>query len=344
MKVIHIDSEKYFGGGQNQIYLLNKYLLKNGVKSIVFCPENSPLFFKLKRNGYEVYPLNLKSVLNFIRRENPDILHIHSGKSLTISHIIKILNPNLKIVFTRRIARKIKFCFLRKFLIDAVICISEEVKKYMKKCFPENKIFVVFSGVEKNEEKISPPEWYERDKFIVGNIAHLFPYKDHITLIKGFYEFLKIYPDSLLVIMGEGSEREGILKVIDDLNIKEKVILKGFVPDATKYIRYFSVFVITSIHTEGLCSSIIDAFMQGVPVVATDAGGIKELVKDGITGILIEKKNPEKLKYALLKIREDMDFVKKIVKNAYNFSLNFTAEKMAEGNLRVYRKLRECIL
>jgi len=337
MKIIHIDSEKYFGGGQNQVYLLNKYLLKKGVKSIVICPLNSPLFKKLKEEKYEVIELNLKKILKAIGKEKI-ILHVHSGKALFISHILKILKPNIKVVFTRRITRKIKFFFLRKFLIDALICISEEIRKIFKD-FKEDRKFLIYSGIELEEKEVEKPYFYKENKFIVGNIAHLLPYKDHITLIKGFYEFLKEFKDSYLVIIGEGKEKEKILKVIRELKIEENVFLTGFLKDAVNYIKYFSVFVITSAYDEGLCSSIIEAFFRKVPVIATDTGGIKEIVKNMETGILIEKKNPIKLKEALIRIRNDENLRKKIIENAYKFSLNFTALKMAEENLKVYNKI-----
>lgn len=338
MKVVHIDSEKYFGGGQNQVYLLNKYLLKKGVKSVVFCPQNSPLFLKLKEK-YDVYPLSILNLVRYIKGEKPDILHVHSGRALTFSHILKILNPKISVVFTRRIAKGIKFCLLRKFLINGVVCISEEVKKNLVKCFPENRIFIVYSGMEKDEIFVPQPSWYKKDKFIIGNIGHLLPYKDHITLIRGFYEFLKIYPEAVLVIIGEGKERKKIEKLITELKIESKVFLTGFLPDAGAYIKYFSVFVITSAHTEGLCSSVIDSFMKKVPVIATDAGGIKELVKNNETGILIKIKDPESLKKALIKIKEDKEFVKYITQKAYQYSFQFTAEKMAERNLGVYKTI-----
>ncbi len=339
MKVVQIDAEKYFGGGQNQVCLLNRYLLKKGVKSVVFCPEGSPLFLKLKKENYEVYPLSLKNLLRYVKREKCDILHVHSGKSLTISHLLKVLNPGLKVVFTRRITKGIKLCFLRRFLIDAVICISKEVRKSLGRCFPDDRVFIVYSGIERKDKEVPDPDWYEKSKFIVGNIGYLKPYKDHITLIKGFYEFLKVHPDSLLVIIGEGSEREKIEKLVKKLKIEDKVVLTGFLPDAGSYIRYFSVFAITSAHTEGLCSSIIDAFMQRVPVIATETGGIKELVKNDETGILIGKRDPEALKASLIRIKENKKFVDKIVKNAYEYSFNFTAQKMANANLEIYNRL-----
>ncbi len=338
MKVIHIDSEKYFGGGQNQIYLLNKYLLRKNINSIVSCPENSFLFEKLKRENYKVIPLNIKEILKGMKKEKKIILHVHSGKSLLISHILKILKPKIKVVFTRRITKRIKFFFLRKFLIDALVCISEEVKKNFKD-FKKERIFIVPSGVEMEEKKIKKPFWYKEDKFIIGNIAHLLPYKDHITLVNGFYEFLKYFPDSYLVIIGEGKEKNRILKRVRELKIDDKVFLAGFLKDAKEYIKYFSVFVITSKEDEGLCSSIIDAFIKKVPVIATDTGGIKELVKNMETGILIEKKNPIAFKDALIRIKEDKNLREKIIKNAYEFSKNFTAFKMAEENLRVYKTL-----
>ncbi|MEO0231227.1 MAG: glycosyltransferase family 4 protein [candidate division WOR-3 bacterium] len=337
MKVIHLDGEKYFGGGQNQVYLLNKYLLKKGVKSIVSCPRGSFLFEKLKKENYKVIPLSIKEILREIE-EKEVILHVHSGKALLISHILKILKPKVKVVFTRRITKKIKFFFIRKFLIDAIICISEEIKKNFEN-FKKEKIFVIYSGVEMEEKEILKPPWYDEKKFIVGNIAHLLPYKDHITLINGFFEFLNYFPDSYLIIIGEGKEKKKILKRIKELKIDNKVFLTGFLKDAKEYIKYFSVFVITSKEDEGLCSSIIDAFIRKVPVIATDTGGIKELVKNMETGILIEKKNPSALKNALIKIKEDKKLREKIINNAYEFSKNFSALKMAEENLKVYENL-----
>lgn len=338
MKIIHIDSEKYFGGGQNQIYLLNKYLLRNKIKSIVSCPKDSFLFKKLKKENYEVVPLNIREILKEIKKERKIILHVHSGKALLFSHILKILKPKIKVVFTRRITKRIKFFFIRKFLIDAFICISEEIKKNFKD-FKKERIFVVYSGVEFEEKEIEKPFWYKENKFIVGNIAHLLPYKDHITLVDGFYEFLKYFPDSSLVIIGEGKEKKKILKRIKELKIEDKVFLTGFLNDAKEYIKYFSVFVITSKQDEGLCSSIIDAFIRKIPVIATNTGGIKELVKNMETGILIEKENPKDLKDALIRIKENKELRDKIIRNAYEFSKNFNVFKMVEGNLKVYKSL-----
>jgi len=342
MKILHIDLERYWGGGQNQVYLLNKFLLKRNINSYVFTPLNSPLYLRLNQEGFYVYPYTALSLILFIKRTKPDILHIHSGRGHFISHIAKLLYPDIKVVITRRIAKGIKFLPLRKHFIDAIICISEGVRNVFNNSgFDENRIFTIYSGVEKNSsyEAFEPPFWYNSKSFIVGNIAHLLPYKDHKTLITGFANFSKYVSDSKLIIIGEGKEREKLEILTKELSISNKVIFTGFLSNPERYIKYFSVFAITSVDTEGLCTSIIDAFFSGIPVIATDIDGIKELVLHKNTGLLIEKKNPQELEKALIEIKENEPLRKKITSNASNYALRFTAENMGMGNLTIYKRV-----
>ena len=93
--------------------------------------------------------------------------------------------------------------------------------------------------------------------------------------------------------------------------------------------------------TEGLGTSILDAFACQVPVVATAAGGIPELVIDRHTGMLCPIKDPENLAKAVLEVYKDTDLRKQLVKNASNYLLSFTKELMADKVLKVYKGIMD---
>ena len=132
----------------------------------------------------------------------------------------------------------------------------------------------------------------------------------------------------------------GFLKGLSKkLGVHERVVFTGFREDAEDFYSIFHLFVLSS-KEEGLCSSLVDAFLNGVPVVATNAGGVPELVLGGETGLLVEKENPKALASGIKWALEHYEEMLKMAKRAEEFATTrFTADAMVQGNYKVYRRL-----
>lgn len=139
-----------------------------------------------------------------------------------------------------------------------------------------------------------------QNAFIFGTLGRLVPNKDQKTLIQAFQTIAKENPNSLLVILGDGPLEEALKKQADSLGIKEQVIFKGFIPNGSRAMKAFDVFVLPSIQ-EAFGMVLIEAMSAKVPIIAAKSHGIPEVM--GETGFLVEKNNPQQLESIMIKMK-----------------------------------------
>jgi sugar transferase (PEP-CTERM/EpsH1 system associated) len=131
---------------------------------------------------------------------------------------------------------------------------------------------------------------------LVGNVARLDRVKDHAALIAAF----KIMRDrarhgnTRLIIVGDGPQREQLEKQIADLDLQETVRLLGHRDDVAELLAECDLFVLSSI-AEGMPVTLLEAIAVGLPVIATDVGGVASVVEDGVTGALVPPGDPHVL-------------------------------------------------
>ncbi|MCD6412696.1 MAG: glycosyltransferase family 4 protein, partial [Elusimicrobia bacterium] len=225
---------------------------------------------------------------------------------------------------------------------NRIIVVSNAVKKILiEDGIPEGKIDVVYSGIDL-ADFVNLDGGYLRkefnirkDEFIIGNIAALTEQKDHETLLRGVY-LLDI--DFKLFIVGEGHLRKKLERLSEKLKIKDRVIFTGFRKDARNFLKIFDLFVLTS-KWEALGTSILDAMATGVAVVATNVGGISEMIEDGINGFLVPPRNPRKMSEKIRALVKDTALRKKFSKNGRRKVMEFTVEKMVSKTYEAYKKL-----
>ncbi|MCK4591607.1 MAG: glycosyltransferase, partial [Candidatus Latescibacteria bacterium] len=141
--------------------------------------------------------------------------------------------------------------------------------------------------------------------------------------------------------VGEGKEAGRLRQLTAELDLGDSVIFTGFREDIPRLLSLFDVFVISS-YLEGLCTSILDAMAAGVPVVATETGGIPEVVKDEENGILVPPRDPKRLAEGVLRVLNDSNLAQGMVKAGHSTVRRFSAEQMAKKTEEIYRSvLRE---
>lgn len=224
--------------------------------------------------------------------------------------------------------------------IDGVIAVSNGIAECLRGLFPKNKekISVIYNAIISD----SPEEnFISQDLSFPGvtiptilSVGRLEKEKSYETLIQAF-AILSKKINCRLIILGEGSERIKLQKLIKDLSLSDKVELKGFVTNPRDYMLKSSVFVSSSI-SEALSTVIVEALGVGTPVVATDCNyGSSEILENGRYGKLVPIKNPEMLAAAIeetLVTPPDRDLLKKR-------SLDFTVEKSTEQYLNLIEKI-----
>jgi glycosyltransferase involved in cell wall biosynthesis len=141
------------------------------------------------------------------------------------------------------------------------------------------------------------------------------------------------------VILGEGELREHLQKQVHEHRLEKHVLLPGFRTDVLGCLKAFDLFVMSSV-TEGLGTSLLDAMAASRPIVATAAGGIPEIVEDGVNGLLVPPRDHHALAEAIVRALEDVALRQRMGAAGWTrVNERFTVERMVSSTAAVYERL-----
>lgn len=288
------------------------------------------------------YGSYINSLKKIILDFKPDIVHVHGAHELMF--IAKKVMPSVNLLFTCHgynsdysfLDYKLSAFFSNKYS-NKVIAVSEYEKKNLVKAgILEDKVVVIHNGIREKGEKRDLP--IKVDGFIIGTCARLTKKKGINYLIEAFQKVRVYYKDVHLVIIGDGEERVNLERLITKDN-KNYIHFLGNLEEASSYFHNFHLFVLPSLN-EPFGIVILEAMSQKLPVIATNVGGIPEIIVDGESGLLVPPKNSEKLAEAVLMLIQNKELRIRIGENGYiRFKEKFTIEKMVEKTISVYEEI-----
>jgi glycosyltransferase involved in cell wall biosynthesis len=191
---------------------------------------------------------------------------------------------------------------------------------------------------ELSKESIEHP-WFDNSAVpVVLAAGRLSKAKDYPTILEAVSLILKekkVY----FAILGEGEERKNLENIIQELGIKNNVVLLGFQKNPYKYMAKTTIFALSSV-LEGFPTVLVEAMACGAPVVSTDCqAGPNEIIDNGKNGFLVPIKNPKALAQAILKLINDSDLRKKFSEEGKKRAQNFSAERSAKEYEKLFLEL-----
>lgn len=362
--IMHLSTARSWRGGEQQIAYLAKELKKLGIRQLIFCPKDSPMEAFALNNGLEVHTYPKRTNLDFraallikriCRRTGASHVHTHDSPAHTLAILSHMLfGLRVPIIVHRRVDFKIGKSLLlstwkyNHWAVRRIICVSHFIQNLIKESLHHpGRLTVVHSGIDlarfgkptaSNSGSLRKEFNIPSDSYLIANIAAIAPHKDYFTFVDTAEILVKNgLPATFLAIGGDGGEMKAIAQYIIKKGLQEKVILTGFRSDLDKELAGLDLLLFTS-KTEGLGTTLLDAFAAGVPVVATKTGGIPEVVVDGVTGLLSEVGDAKSLANQVLKVLKDVKLRQHLVENASRYVLDFSKEKMAQSILAVYKE------
>lgn len=358
MRVLHITSPKTWRGGEQQLIYLVEELNSRGVWQIILCPFNSSVHQYCLKNhinhvtyykGFSTNPMAAFKVSHICKRESIDLIHVHDSHAHNFAILSTVLTKNeVPIIVSRRVDFPINGGPVSMFKynharISKIVCVSAAIRDIMKPCIEDQgKLAVVHSGVdlEKFDQMKSNSlreEFGLGDKTIlVGNVAALAPHKDYPTFIRTAKRVIDDGHDVKFLAIGEGPSRKEVERCIEENNMRKHIILTGFRDDVISILPQLDVFFISS-STEGLGTSILDAQVAGVPVLATAAGGIVEIVQHEQNGLIAPVGDDEALAKQLIRYIEQPALRKEMAAAATVSVSNFSKAETARKTLEIYK-------
>lgn len=374
-KVLFVITKSNFGGAQKYVYDLATSMPKDKFDVTVALGGSGLLIQKLNEKGIRVLPIpslardvNTASdlsaffeLLSIFRNERPDVVHLNSAKAGGVGALAARLARVQKIIFTahgwafneerptlQRIIIKF-FSWITVLLSHNTIAVSDAMKNDTRN-WPliGNKIVVIKNGIKE-------PEFYTKDDareklfaladteltldtFIVGTIAELHKSKGLQYAIEAFAKLAQKDQKMHYFVLGSGEEKERLDVLVRHYGLQGRVFLLGFVEDAARFLMAFDVFILPST-TEALGLVLLEAGHAGLPVVASNVGGIPEIIENGKTGILVQPRDSNSIAEATKKLL-DSSAMRTSLGTALNEKVidDFSSEKALSTTLALYEK------
>lgn len=332
------------GGAERTVAYLANYAVNNGHEIDIVLYSDEPVFYKMdekvnivrlgnhsplatkNRNFFKKlirYAKNYKYVSNafkkYIDENKPDV--VVSILFHSIIYTLKGCKNRVPIIASERSnpgwVKSSLLKGLRNFSFNkasGVIFQTERASQYFSKKINKKKIVIPNAVGNPIVDEVV----YNENKTInkIGAVGSLREQKDYPTMIKAFSIFHKKHNDFILEVYGEGIDRKALEKQIEELGLKEYILLKGNDPQALRRIVDAKCYLMTSI-CEGMPNSLMEAMAIGMPCVSTDCEcGPAELIENGKNGLLVPIQDPQAISDAISKMVEDRDFAIKCGNNA----------------------------
>jgi len=363
LKVLYIITKAAeIGGAQIHVRDLSRKLQTVGSLPTVITGEYGALTDQLSENGIQFYVVKeLKREINIfsdfiailkvatlIRQIKPNVISLHSSKAGLVGRLACFLNFR-RAIFTAHgwsfadgisPTKKMLYIYIEKFLMvftSKVITVSEQDKRLAMKhgVAGEAKQIAIHNGMPffKELARKTPSNIF---KFVM--VARFSEQKDHKTLFKALSELPKNIAWELDLIGGGPLEIE-TRELAISLGLEDKIHFLGQVENVSEKLFNYDLFLLVS-KWEGFPRSILEAMRTGLPVIASDVGGVSEALVDQKGGILVPRGDSSELKNAIVYLTAEINIMKSMGEfNKQRFNENFTFDVMFKKTFSIYRSV-----
>ena len=333
-----------------------------GVDSVVASKRGSALERYCRDSGVRHHPVAFRTELDLLtaarvtrlcRREQIDIVDAHTGPAHSIAVWAKMMGNAAYLVVHKRVASSIRSNPLSRFKhnykgVDAFVCISEHIAEILRAQLNQpQKCATIHDGIalERFAGKHVPGKLRRElgiadGTALVGNVSAVSNEKDYVTFVDTARILIDRNANAHFAIIGDGPAYPSIASYVRERGLQHHVVMTGQRDDIPEILPDLDVFLMTSAK-EGLGTTLLDAFAAEVPVVATRAGGIPEIVADGETGLLADIRSPTQLATQVERYIRDPTLAAGVSSRARALlETAFTTEIMARDTVQLYRRLR----
>ncbi len=363
--IAHITFDMRIGGAEQVISNLIENTNQSKYNLSIICLDQTigPFGRKLQEKGCQVISFNrkpgfdlslIRQIHDYIIRCNVDILHCHQYTPY-IYGLFASFFTSAKVIFTEHgrfypDKRKFKRVVLNPFLsffTNTITAISLATRDALVEYenFPRKKIKIVYNGIDDSLYTTSfaanrkASLGINKKDYVLGTVARLDTIKNQKMMIKSLASVRETYPNTFLIIVGDGPERNSLEAFVSSLGFSSHVIFTGFKDDVYNYLKTMDIFLLTSF-SEGTAMTLLEAMAAGLPCIVTDVGGNPEIVEDNETGFIIPNDDEKTLADKICILFKDENLKKKIGKaGRRRFEEHFTVDKMVAAYEKIYDEI-----
>jgi glycosyltransferase involved in cell wall biosynthesis len=250
------------------------------------------------------FPQILRGVREILQAAGPDVVHCHWYKANLLGYLASRRDKTISLVSTQHgmpehLGRKvdIKYSALHRFnffllsrYFQGTVAVSNEVRKTLteRHGFDESRTFVIYNGTEPCDGALPDRSG---GRFTIGSSGRFFPVKDFPFMVDIAREITKHEAGIRFELAGTGPDKEKIAERVHLHRLDRTFLFRGFLSDVSTFYQGLHLYLNTS-HHEGIPMSVLEAMAHGLPVVAPDVGGFREILVDGVHGFLVKGRDP----------------------------------------------------
>jgi len=314
-------------------------------------------------NNIEKFTKGLLNLISMIRREKVDVVHSHFQLGTLAAVLLKSLGLTKVAVRTSHIRQEwnkgrwtwfLFPVFINRIfpsILDAEVGVSRAVCEYLVsrpgKRVKASKVHLIYNGIDIQEIKnqalqplsLADQSFFSEDRVYIGAVGRLAEQKGYPYLIKAMLDVQKIIPTCELIVVGDGELHDELVTLCSDLGLSNVVRFMGLRKNVPALMTHMGLFVLSSLW-EGLPTVVIEAMACGLPVIATDIPGTRELVQNGVTGLLVAEKDADALSNAIIDVLTNAERQKVFVSNAEKAIWKYDMRVIGNAYWDLYQCLR----
>ncbi len=369
IRVCHLASGDLWAGAEVQVANVCRGLIDTGmveVSAVVL--NNGRLAKELQSLGTGVTVIDeqgntwwqiLWRLTHYLRSRPVDILHTHrykenilgcmAAKISGVTHVVRTVHGSTELSsgwkgVKAKLYKAIDKIVCRYF-VSYLIAVSRDISGHLERTFPGKIIIHIPNCID--ERRLVPTTGREEKRlelglrpseFVIGTVGRLNPVKGTEYLIRAVPEIVKRREDVRVLVVGDGPLRGDLEALVQFLGLEKTVTFLGWRDDSVDIINALDLFVLPSVH-EGMPTVLLEAMSLGVPVVASNTGGIPDIVADNWSGILPEPRNESSLAAKCMSVISDRSLADLLVHNASRGICKYHVTETAVPLLTLYQRL-----
>lgn len=339
MHICHINLARGFSGGERQTLNLIRQLASQGVQQTLIARPGNPLI-----TAVAGVPVTVRECGHFIQGHGAggdwDLIHCHDGKGVywgLIEHWLR----RTPYVITRRVDNPLGTGWVTRQaygMAGRVVCLSSAIRAVVQNTVTLARTEVIpssFSGFSVDDDEVRRIREQYSGRILLGQVGRFLAHKGHAVTLKAAAQLEQTCPEAVFLFLGEGPEEAALKAQAQGLN---NVVFAGFKEDIGNWLAALDLLVFPSLQ-EGLGSTILEAMQHRVPVVATRAGGIPDIIEDGVNGLLVSPGDAGALAKAIRSVLADDHLRERLVAGGDATLPRFSPERNAEAYRSLYNDI-----
>ncbi|HSD69263.1 MAG TPA: glycosyltransferase [Woeseiaceae bacterium] len=355
MKIVHVETGRHFYGGAQQVIWLLQGLEVRGIDNLLVCTRHSAIESVAAAAGIPVTTLPCAGELDLafvwrlrrvLTREAPDLVHCHSRRGADFLGGQAASMVGLPAIVTRRVdnTEPALMSALRYRRFARVVAISENIAEVLRQAGVDDERLVVIRsavdasqiGQQRDREFLEREFAIDLDTFAIAIVAQLIPRKGHRYLLEALASLKGRYPRLRLEVFGSGVLDEALRRLVAALGLNGMVHFAGYRDDLDDFLSGFDLLVHPAVR-EGLGVAMLKASAAGLPVIAFDVAGAREIVENGQTGLLVPSEDSGALAAAIARLIEDTALRRRMGANGRaRMQRDFSIDNMVNQYVKTY--------